>query len=139
MQFQLEIREPFLDQSVVAYASALDVSELVKHTGNMPVGKAPLRALFDLYPSELPTIIRDRKKLVFHEGAGGDVAGTGWLDLFEAALPDADFHDGQRQFSEFEIASKEELFYLQILAAKMDVKRVPHLRDRLRLDMPLAA
>jgi len=139
MQFQLEIREPFLDQSVVAYASALDVSDLVKHTGNMLVGKAPLRALFELYPSELPTIIRDRQKLVFHEGAGGEVAGTGWLDLFEAALPDADFHDGQREFAEFEIASKEELFYLQILAAKMDVKRVPHLRDRLRLDMPLAA
>jgi asparagine synthase (glutamine-hydrolysing) len=139
MQFQLEIREPFLDQSVVDYASALDVSDLVRKTGNTPAGKAPLRALFDLCPSELPAFIRDRKKLAFHEGAGGDVAGTGWLDLFEEALSDAEFRDGQREFSEFEIVSKEELYYLQILAAKMDVKRVPHMRDRLQLDMPLAA
>ncbi len=139
MQFQLEIREPFLDQSVVDYASALDVSDLVRQTGNTPAGKAPLRALFDLYPSELPAFIRDRKKLAFHEGAGGDVAGTGWLDLFDEALSDAEFRDGQREFSEFEIVSKEELYYLQILAAKMDVKRVPHMRDRLQLDMPLAA
>ena len=61
------------------------------------------------------------------------------LDLFEAALSDADFHDGRREFSDFEIATKEELLYIRILAAKMDVKRIPHLRDRLRLDMPQAA
>jgi asparagine synthase (glutamine-hydrolysing) len=139
MQFQLEIREPFLDQSVVGYASKLDESALVKKSGDTLVGKAPLRALYDLYPSVLPTFIRDRQKMAFHEGAGGDVEESGWLDLFEAALSDVDFHDGQREFSNFEIATKEELFYLRILAAKMDVKRIPHLRGRLRLDMPLAA
>jgi asparagine synthase (glutamine-hydrolysing) len=139
MQFQVEIREPFLDQSVVGYATRLDKSALVKQTGDAPVGKAPLRALYDLYPSQLPTFIRDRQKMPFHEGAGGDVEGSGWLDLFEAALSDADFHDGRREFSDFEIATKEELLYIRILAAKMDVKRIPHLRDRLRLDMPQAA
>ena len=139
MRFQLEIREPFLDQSVVGYATELDKSALMKQTGDTPVGKAPLRALYDLYPSELPAFIRDRQKMPFHEGAGGDVEGSGWLDLFEAALSDADFHDGQREFFDFAIVTKEELFYLRILAAAMDVKRVPHLRDRLRLHMPLAA
>ncbi|HXR25680.1 MAG TPA: asparagine synthetase B [Candidatus Binataceae bacterium] len=139
MQFQLEIREPFLDQTVVGYASELDKSAFVNQTGDAPVGKAPLRALYDLYPSELPTYIRDRRKMLFHEGADGDVEGSGWLDLFEAVLSERDFRDGQREFADFEIATKEELFYMRILAAKMDVNRIPHLRGRLRLDMPLAA
>jgi asparagine synthase (glutamine-hydrolysing) len=139
MHFQLEIREPFLDQAVVGYASELDESDLVKQTGEAPVGKVPLRALYDLYPAELPACIRDRQKLLFHEGADGDVGGSGWLDLFEAALSDAEFRDGRRQFAEFRIATKEELFYLRILAGKMDVNRIPHLRGRLSLDMPRAA
>ena len=139
MQFQLEIREPFLDQAVVGYASELDESALLKRSGEVQVGKAPLRELYDLYPAELPTCIRDRQKMLFHEGAGGEFEGSGWLDLFEAALSDADLHDGQREFSDFSVATKEELFYLRILAAKMDVKRIPHLRGRLRLDMPRAA
>ena len=111
MRFQLEIREPFLDQTVVGYASELDESALVKQTGDAPVGKAPLRALYDLYPSELPTRIRDRQKMLFHEGAGADVEGSGWLDLFEAALSDADFHDGQREFSDFKIANKGRVIF----------------------------
>ncbi len=139
MQFQLEIREPFLDQTVVGYASELGESALLKRLGDAPVGKAPLRALYDLYPSQLPACIRDRQKMLFHEGAGGDAEGSGWLNLFEAALSDDDLHDGQREFSDFAVATKEELFYLQILAGKMDVKRIPHLRGRLRLDMPRAA
>lgn len=139
MQFQLEIREPFLDQSVVGYASELDVSDLVKQTDGAPVGKAPLRALYDLYPSDLPKFIRDRQKVAFHEGAGGNSAGSDWLDLFEAELTDADLEDGRREFADFKIATKEELFCLRILATKMDVTRIPHLCARLRLDMPLAA
>jgi len=139
MRFQLEIREPFLDQTVVSYASALTGSALLKQTATAPVGKAPLRALYDLYPSELPTCIRDRQKMLFHEGADGDVEQTGWLDLFEAALSDADLRDGQREFAAFGVANKEELFYMRTLAAQMDVNRIPHLRGRLRLDIPLAA
>jgi asparagine synthase (glutamine-hydrolysing) len=139
MQFQLEIREPFLDQTVVSYARELDKSALLKQAGGNPVGKAPLRALYDLYPSELPACIRDRQKMLFNEGAGGDVGESGWLDLFETALSDRDFQDGRREFSDFAIATKEELFYIRSLARKMDVKRIPHLRGRLRLDMPRAA
>ena len=139
MQFQLEIREPFLDQLVVGYATGLDKSALVKQMGDAPVGKAPLRALYDLYPSGLPTSIRDRQKMAFHEGACGEAEGSGWLDLFETAFSDADFYDGQREFSDFGITNKEELFNIRTLAARIDVRRLPHLRDRLRLHMPLAA
>ena len=139
MRFQLEIREPFLDQTVVDYASALDGAALVKQSGGATIGKLPLRAIYDLYSSELPRAIRDRQKMLFHEGADGDVDGTGWLDLFEAELSDADFDDGKRAFSDFGIGTKEELFFMRALAGKMDVKRIPHLRGRLRLEMPLAA
>ena len=139
MRFQLEIREPFLDQSVVGYASGLDKSALLKQTGEASVGKAPLRALYDLYPSELPMCIRDRRKMLFHEGVGADVERSGWLGLFEMALSDDDFRDGQREFAAFKIDSKEELFFIRALAARMDVKRIPHLRGRLQLDMPRAA
>ena len=139
MRFQLEIREPFLDQSVVAYASGLDRSALLQRKADALVGKAPLRALYDLYPSHLPTSIRDRRKLLFHEGAGADVELTGWLDFFEASVSDADFYEGQREFADFNIATKEELSYMRMLAANLDVSRVPHLRGRLRLDMPRAA
>ncbi len=140
MHFQLEIREPFLDQAVVNYAAGLDKSALVKRSGNaVPVGKAPLRAIYDLYPSQLPISIRDRDKMLFNEGADGDVERSGWLDLFEQAVSDADFRDGQRQFAAFGVTTKEELFYIRALAARMDVNRIPHLRGRLRLDMPRAA
>jgi asparagine synthase (glutamine-hydrolysing) len=139
MRFQLEIREPFLDQSLVAFATGLDRSALLEQTVDALVGKAPLRNLYDLYPSQLPTFIRDRRKALFHEGAAASVERSGWLDLFEAAVSDADFHDGQREFADFNIATKEELFCMRTLAARLDVKRVPHLRGRLRLDMPRAA
>jgi asparagine synthase (glutamine-hydrolysing) len=140
MQFQLEIREPFLDQTLVSYGAALDRLDLVKRSGNAaPVGKVPLRALYDLYPAQLPIAIRDREKMLFNEGADGNVERSGWLDLFEDAISDADFRDGRRQFAAFGIASKEELFYMRSLAAAMDVNRIPHLRGRLRLDMPRAA
>jgi len=139
MRFQLEIREPYLDQTVVGHAYGFDGSALVKQTGAGPVGKTPLRAVYDLYPGELPMAIRDRQKMLFHEGAGADAEGSGWRDLFEAAISDADFRDQRREYTEFAIASKEELFFVRTLAANMDVKRVPHLRGRLRLDVPHAS
>jgi asparagine synthase (glutamine-hydrolysing) len=140
MRFQLEIREPFLDQTLVDYGAALDRSDLIKRSGTAaPIGKAPLRALYDLYPAELPICIRDREKMLFNEGADGGVDRSGWLALFEEAISDADLRDGQRQFAAFGIVSKEELFYMRSLAAGMDVNRIPHLRGRLRLDMPRAA
>jgi asparagine synthase (glutamine-hydrolysing) len=138
MRFQVEIREPFLDQSLVAFATARDRSALLGHTVDALAGKAPLRTLYD-YPSQLPTFIRDWRKALFYEGAGASVERSGWLDLFEAAMSDADFRDWQRQFADFNIATKEESFCLRTLAARMDVKRVPHLRGRLRLDKPRAA
>jgi asparagine synthase (glutamine-hydrolysing) len=139
MRFQVEIREPFLDQSVVRFAYDLDESILLNRLGNSMVGKAPLRALYDLHPSELPREIRDREKMLFHYGAGADVEGALWFDLFETVVSNAEFYEGRREYCDFAIGSKEELYYLRALSEKLDVRRIPHLRDRLRLQMPRAA
>ena len=135
MRFQLEIREPFLDQAIVGYTSELAASAMVAQGGHAPVGKVPLRALYDLYPAELPGFIRDRQKMLFHEGASGK-GEDNWSDLFETAISNADFCDGQREFAEYAITTKEELFLIRALAVKMNLKRIPHLRGRLRLDLP---
>lgn len=132
MRFQLEIREPFLDQTIVSYARGLVESALIEPGGNGPVGKAPLRALYDMYPAELPGFIRDRQKLPFHEGASG-VDESEWVELFEMSISNADFYDGRREFSEFAVTTKEELFLIRALAAKMNLKRIPHLRGRFGL------
>lgn len=93
-------------------------------------GKAALREIYDLYPDQLPGVIRDRKKLLFDEGAGGSSV---WSDLFETTISDGDLLDGQREFSDFGIETKEELYLLRALASSMAVDRVPHLRRRLHL------
>jgi asparagine synthase (glutamine-hydrolysing) len=132
MRFELEVREPFLDRSVVAYARQLDGSALIGRKGTHHLGKAALRAIYDLYPESLPGMIRDRKKLLFDEGANGTLI---WTELFESTMSDADLRNGQREFAGFGIETKEELFLLRELASCMAVNRVPHLRKRLHLPM----
>jgi asparagine synthase (glutamine-hydrolysing) len=136
MRFELEVREPFLDLSVVEYALGLDASALLKTVDGLPRGKEPLRALYDLYPDALPAVIRDRRKIHFDEGAGIASESAGWPALFEQAISDRDFADGKAQFAGYEIATKEELFYLRALARSLDVNRIPHLKSRTRLYVP---
>ena len=135
MRWAVEAREPFLDPEIVNHALSLEASALVSATG---IGKAPLRALFDIYPDELPTCIRDRAKQPLNEGTGLDASQTDspWMRRAEAALSDRDFADGRRRFAAFDLRTKEELLYLQTLAARIDVDRAPHLRSRLRLEAP---
>jgi asparagine synthase (glutamine-hydrolysing) len=135
MRFALEIREPFLDIDLVEYAAGLDAAALLTQVDGLPQGKQPLRALYDLYP-ELPAAIRDRKKVQFDEGAGIGSETTGWSGLFEDAVSDGEFADGKKQFAAFDLASKEEFFYLRALARTMDVNRVAHLKARTRLYVP---
>ncbi len=135
MRWAVEAREPFLDPDVVNHALALEAPALVAPTG---VGKAPLRALFDLYPDELPACIRDRAKQPLNEGTGLDLSQTDspWMRRADTALNDRDFADGQRRFAAVDLRTKEELLYLQTLAERIDVERAPHLKSRLRLDAP---
>ncbi|MDR3528889.1 MAG: asparagine synthetase B [Rhizomicrobium sp.] len=132
MHHAIETRVPFLDPSLANYARGLEANDLVRPTANGMVGKAALRDLFDLYPQDLPRIIRDRSKILFSEGAGLKTKSDefAWDDRFEDAISDLDFVDGLKQYAGFNIHSKEELFYLRLLGQKMDVFRVPQLRSR---------
>lgn len=138
MRFGLEVREPFLDPAVIAYAMGLDPSALVSEATGSAVGKQPLRRLFDLHPERLPREIAERVKLPMHRGSGFDVsqADAPWVRHAEAALSDRDLADGQREFAAYDLRSKEELLYLRTLAQTLDIARVPHLAARERLNFP---
>lgn len=132
MRHQVEMREPFLDPTVAKYALALDPSALVQEVEGLPRGKAPLRDIYNLHPDLLPRSIRDRTKIPFGEGAGLDVTpqDSAWKRRFNEEISDADFLAGRVEFADFNIQSKEELFYIRSLAQTLDIERVPHLRDR---------
>jgi asparagine synthase (glutamine-hydrolysing) len=135
MQHQVEIREPFLDLGLADRALALTGKELLAHRMGALQGKQPLRGLYDLYPQTLPSSIRDRQKL----GFGEDLLGFGSQQvraLFDSEISDAEFEDGKREFSDFALSTKEEYFYLSTLSCKMDVSRVPHLKQRALLSVP---
>ncbi len=138
MRFGLEVREPFLDPAVIAFALGLDASALVHETAGAAVGKQPLRRLFDLHPERLPREIAERVKLPMHRGSGFDVsqADAPWIRHAETALSDRDLADGQRQFAAYDLRSKEELLYLRALSQTLDITRVPHLAARERLNFP---
>jgi asparagine synthase (glutamine-hydrolysing) len=140
MHYQIEMREPLLDPAIASYALSLDASALVRPVNGLPVGKQPLRDIYALYPDDLPESIRYRTKVPIGEGAGleATVEGSAWKRRFNAAISDADFRDGQRQFAAFALQSKEELYYLRKLAAAMDVNRIPHLKDRAWISFDVA-
>ena len=135
MRFEIEAREPFLDPEVIGFALGCEASSLVEMRKGELRGKAPLRALFDLYPRELPALIRDRRKVPLNEGAGFDQSRTlsPWRELAEQQISDRAFEDGRRRFADFALNDKEELYNLQVLAETFDVERVPHLKGRIVL------
>lgn len=135
MRFEIEAREPFLDPAVIGWALGCQAADLVETRRGELRGKAPLRALFDLHPRELPPLIRDRRKIPFNEGAGFDVSRTlsPWRELAEQEISDRAFDEGRRRFADFALNDKEELYNLQVLAETFDVDRVPHLKGRIIL------
>ena len=139
MRYQVEAREPFLDPSVVNFALNVDPAALVANVGGKVFGKCILRQLYDLYPDELPALIRDRTKVPFGEGAGLDATpeGSSWKARFNERISDRDFADGKKEFEAFGVQTREELFYIRKLAASMDIRRVPHLRSRASISFPV--
>jgi asparagine synthase (glutamine-hydrolysing) len=138
MHQQLEAREPFLDATIVDYALSLTAEDHVKSVDGQPRGKAALRSLYDLYPKQLPTEIRDRRKLPLNEGAGLDPAhnDSPWITFANEIVSDAALVDGKARFAAFDLRTKEELLYLDRLAMTLDVSRVPHLTARARVQFP---
>jgi asparagine synthase (glutamine-hydrolysing) len=139
MRVQLELREPFLDPTVVQHCSNLDATAFASETDGIVRGKMPLRNLYDLYPDSLPKMIRDRPKVPFAEGSGLDMdtAQSSTMRRFEEAISDSEFEDGRREFEAFDLRTKEELYYMRKLSLVLDPFRVPHLRGRIRIDFPI--
>jgi len=139
MRFQLEARAPFLDLGIVGHAFSLSAAALVGSVKGSPRGKAPLREMYDLYPDSLPAEIRDRRKIPINEGSGLDVNQNNsrmrWF--FEETISDAEYKYGQSVYHDYALRSKEEYCYLDKLARRMDVTRVPHLKSRLELTVPM--
>ena len=101
-----------------------------------PVASSLCGRFMTFIRASFPPLIRDRRKIQFDEGAGIASEDVGWTALFEQAVSDLEFQDGKKQFAGFEIASKEEFFYLRALSRSMDVNRVSHLKSRTRLYVP---
>jgi asparagine synthase (glutamine-hydrolysing) len=139
MRYQLETREPFLDPSIVNFALNVDPPSLVGNVGGNIVGKQILREIYNLYPDELPALIRDRTKVPFGEGAGLDATpeSSSWKVRFNDAISERDLEDGKKEFAAFGIQTREELFYIRKLAQAMDIGRVPHLRGRASISFPV--
>jgi asparagine synthase (glutamine-hydrolysing) len=139
MRYQVETREPFLDPSIVNFALNADPSALVANIGGKVFGKYVLRQIYDLYPAELPALIRDRTKVPFGEGAGLDASPeeSSWKARFNDAISERDFQDGKKEFAAFGVQTREELFYIRKLANAMDIGRVPHLRSRASISFPV--
>jgi asparagine synthase (glutamine-hydrolysing) len=133
----VEAREPLLDSALARYALSLPAEALVEGDG-APIGKKPLRALWDLYPDRLPNTIRERRKVALHVGCGLDTSQkrSPWIDFAESEVSDREFAAGRREFAEYQLESKEEYLYLRLLSESFDVRRVPHLRARATLSFP---
>jgi asparagine synthase (glutamine-hydrolysing) len=138
MREGVEARAPFLDLAVADHALSLGAAALLRPFGDDVQGKAPLRALFALYPELGSTGVQDRAKSPLNEGAGLDVsqADSPLRRRVEALVSDREFADGRRRFAGYALASKEEYYYLTRLAKVLDVERVPHLKGRLRIAAP---
>jgi len=137
MRYRLETRVPFLDPAVANYAMQLDADDLVRRVNGRLIGKAALRDLYDLYPRDLPRLIRDRSKILFSEGSGLEAStpDSRWNRRFEEVISDRAFEDGRKEFAAFGLQTKEELYYLRLLSQAFDVNRVPHLRGRAWLSL----
>ena len=138
MRSQIEARQPFLDPAIITYATHLRASDLVRDVDGESWGKWPLRSLYDLYPDQLPSVIRDRRKLPLGEGSGFDQgpSQSPWRALAEQSISDLEYRDGQKRYPQFDLRTKEELFYLTKLAEVLDLARVPHLSARSRMRFP---
>ena len=113
----------------------------MRDVDGLPTGKMPLRDLYDLYPDELPTSIRDRTKVPFGEGAGLDVTPAG-LGL-EAPLRCGDLRrrfraTARRNSPPSTCSPRKSSITCASSPRVIDVTRVPHLRDRAWISFPVA-
>ncbi|MEN1760314.1 asparagine synthase-related protein [Anoxynatronum sibiricum] len=109
----LEVRTPFLDKELMAYALRVPVQWKLLTQGNQVIEKWILRKAFD-GETDLPSAILWRDKEEFSEGSGAKDCIEAYMeesittDKYHQAVADIMKRDGMR------IRSKEELYYYRI-------------------------
>ncbi len=110
MHFTEEVRVPFLDSELVAYALRIPGEYKVREGTT----KWILRKAMEL---ELPEYICWRKKVVLSEGAGykGNDPSDGMFSSFiERKMSDGEFERVKKEFSPWNLRTKEEAYYFSI-------------------------
>ncbi|HUB45924.1 MAG TPA: hypothetical protein VMB73_13135, partial [Acetobacteraceae bacterium] len=130
--------EPYLNRTIVSHARSLTGRELMDISNGRVSGKRPLKDVWRLYPDCLPDSVANRVKTPLHVGCGLDTSqkDSPLADLAEQLIRDGEFNDGKALYADFDLRTKEELLYLTMLDAVMDVRRVPHLKSRTNLYLP---
>ena len=57
--------------------------------------------------------------------------------FFEETISDAEYKYGRHIYRDYKLESKEEYCYINKLAQFMNISRVPHLKSRLDLAVPM--
>ena len=112
----IEVRMPFLDKELMAYALSIPVEWKLRQTSKKLVEKWILREAFH-EKTQLPARILWRDKEEFSEGSG---AKDYVKDYMEDSISNKVFHQRAREILDttgIRIRSKEELYYYQIFKA----------------------
>jgi asparagine synthase (glutamine-hydrolysing) len=113
MRFALEMREPFLDKELVAFAQSVPLDQKVSiASGGAIENKRVLRAA---YRTLLPDWVVSRGKTVLSQGAGFGSNGPEG-PFYEHALEqlsESTFRAIQREFPAFDLRNREEAYYFR--------------------------
>lgn len=113
MRFALEMREPFLDQDLVAFARRLPLSHKVAATSS---GISNKRVLREAYRDVLPDWLVAREKAVFSLGAGFGSNGAEGVFYQHAKeqVDEARLAQLQQRFPQFHLRNHEEAYYFSL-------------------------
>lgn len=113
MEVTTEVRVPFLDKELVEYVMKLPGTFKIRKYENETTTKYILRRAM---ASLLPDYIVNRKKVVLNEGAG--YSGNEKTNLFSAAIgahvSDEEFSLYLRDYEDWNLETKEEIFYFKL-------------------------
>ena len=134
MRHALEVRVPFLDKKIIAFAEKLPLSQLVTpNSSAVDSNKIVLRKVYDFYP-EIPSNFSRRNKVVFSAGSGmgnnDPVSGPFYTKAKEECAGGLEV----KPPAELNLKTVEETYYWSLLNRVIDTSRVPFLADRPRVN-----
>lgn len=114
MRFALEVREPFLDQQIIAFADSLPLDHKIALKGRGRVMNK--RVLREAYRDVLPDWLVDRSKAVLSLGAGFGSNGPEGMFYHHAheMVSQEEFLALRNDHPEFDLSNREEGYYFRI-------------------------